>query len=333
MVYTGKKLGDFSNRAFAFDTTLRFGKAHSIRANFIGTSTDDPETGESYKGNAFAGRYVYSTKKFVGYLDLENYGKNFRMDTAFYSRTGVSSIQVFLIPIFAVKSGWLKAVRPVAAARYLYDHTTSLEDRYLNFGVVFEFIKQGMLTIGWDVMDDESWEGTTYDTGGFWGNGSVQLTKWLSINFFVNRANHIYYDGVDPFLGKLFSFSVGSTFQPLRTLSFRFNYQYTDFDRKSSGEDVYDYHIFYSRTTFQPNKHLFFRALIQYDSDLDQVMSDILASYEFVPGTVFHIGYGSLHEKLAWDAPAGLWRDDAAVKRFYQTSQSFFLKISYRLQF
>ncbi len=39
------------------------------------------------------------------------------------------------------------------------------------------------------------------------------------------------------------------------------------------------------------------RFLAQYDSSEKRVLTDLLASYELVPGTVFHAGYGSLYEK------------------------------------
>ncbi|MBY0496946.1 MAG: hypothetical protein K2Y23_22285 [Cyanobacteria bacterium] len=46
--------------------------------------------------------------------------------------------------------------------------------------------------------------------------------------------------------------------------------------------------------TYQFDKHFLARFLAQYDSSRDRVLTDFLASYEFVPGTVFHVGYGSL---------------------------------------
>ena len=39
------------------------------------------------------------------------------------------------------------------------------------------------------------------------------------------------------------------------------------------------------------------RFLAQYDSSAERVLTDLLASYELVAGTVFHAGYGSLYEK------------------------------------
>jgi hypothetical protein len=258
------------------------------------------------------------------------------MDTAYYRRTGITSAFLYLSPIISVKSekfDWVKSIRPVVAGKYLYDHGTDMEDRYFNIGVMWNFIKQGYLTLAWDIVDDESWEGVSYDTSSIWGSCGVQLTKWLNLHSCFELGNHIYYDDEDPFLGNRFRWHVRIQFQPLNTLSLALDYQFINFDKKSTGEDVYDYHIIYTRTTYQPNKHLYFRALIQYDSYLNLIMSDILASYEFVPGTVFHIGYGSLHEKLFWDRTNREWLNDVTGRRFYHQSQSFFVKISYRIQF
>jgi len=136
----------------------------------------------------------------------------------------------------------------------------------------------------------------------------------------------------NPFQGKKKYFSASLKFQPTETLSFYLSYNYTDFNKESDGSDIYDYHIFYTKSTFQPNKHLYFRVLVQYDSYLDTVLSDILASYELIPGTVFHVGYGSMHENRSWDPRNRNWTNDINSQRFYQTSQSFFVKCSYRLQ-
>jgi len=336
LFYTGKELGDFHNRVVALDSVFRFAKHHTLRGNFIYTHTNDPEAGDTLSGNAFSVRYSYSSKTLWGMLTLEKFDANFRMDTAFYRRTGILSSNLQLVPIFAIKSkkvNWLKAIKPVVALRYLHDYTSGLQDKYFNIGIIFDFIKQGYLTLAWDIVDDEGWEGLTYDTSGYWGNAGIQLFKWLNLRVSFDLDNYIYYDEDDPFLGNRFRIHTSIKIQPVNTLSFYFSYEYTDFDRKSTGEDVYDYHIFYTRSTYQPNKHLLFRALVQYDSYLDLIMTDILASYEFIPGTVFHIGYGSLHEKLFWNSADRTWETEVENRKFYYMSRSIFVKISYRLQF
>jgi hypothetical protein len=133
-------------------------------------------------------------------------------------------------------------------------------------------------------------------------------------------------------MGDSTNYHFASTIQPFETLSQELSYAFTSFDRESTGENIYDYIICYSRTTYQPNKHLFFRALVQYDSYRDIILSDLLVSYELVPGTVIHLGYGSLHKNQYWDNGRREWQHNTPDTQYYQTSQSLFLKGSYRLQ-
>lgn len=56
---------------------------------------------------------------------------------------------------------------------------------------------------------------------------------------------------------------------------------------------IYSVDIINSRMTCQFDKHFLVRLIAQYDSSARRVLTDLLGSYELVPGTVFHAGYGS----------------------------------------
>lgn len=333
-LYSGKELGDFFNRSFGVDSTFRFGKAHTLRGNVKVTNTFDPETDKDYKGNSYSAGYSYSTKSLFGIFSLEKFDRDFRMDTAFYRRTGITRTGFQIVPVVPVKSkklSWLKSVKPVIMTSFLYDEASGIWDKYYNIGVVLSFIMQGNLTLAWNILDRENWNGFTFDKSEFWGGGSVQLNKWLWLHTCWNLGTSIYYDE-NPFLGFRFRSHSAIKLQPLDSFSFFLSYEYTDFRRDDNKERVYDYHIVYTKTAFQPSKHLSFRMLVQYDSYIDTIMSDILASYEFVPGTVFHIGYGSMNQNLSWDPRERKWLDNPVNRRFYNTKKSFFVKCSYRLQ-
>jgi hypothetical protein len=66
--------------------------------------------------------------------------------------------------------------------------------------------------------------------------------------------------------------------------------------------------------------------LARYDSSQRRLLTDWLASYEFVPGTVFHAGYGSLYEK-----GSGSVASDA--DRYLMINRGLFLKASYLRRF
>jgi len=60
---------------------------------------------------------------------------------------------------------------------------------------------------------------------------------------------------------------------------------------------VFTVHIVNLKSTYQFDKHFLVRLLEQFDNSSHRLLTDLLASYEFVPGTVFHAGYGSVYEK------------------------------------
>ena len=57
-------------------------------------------------------------------------------------------------------------------------------------------------------------------------------------------------------------------------------------------------------------------------------MTDLLASFTYIPGTVIHLGYGSLYEKIRWEEG----RYDPS-DRFLETQRGLFFKASYLWRF
>ena len=89
-----------------------------------------------------------------------------------------------------------------------------------------------------------------------------------------------------------------------------------------------------SRTTYQFDKHFLVRLLAQYDSAEHRVLTDLLASYELVPGTVFHAGYGSLYER----GPSSTAPNDGSSpvrldEHYRAVNRGLFFKASYLKRF
>ena len=128
----------------------------------------------------------------------------------------------------------------------------------------------------------------------------------------------------DPYQGKGNDASARIAFLPMDKLDLSLSLVYSDFFRSSDSEKEYDYMIIRSRNTFQMNKYLFFRTIVEYNSFWKQMMTDFLASFTYIPGTVIHIGYGSLYEKTQWEE--GLYRP---APNFLEMKRGFFVKASY----
>ena len=162
----------------------------------------------------------------------------------------------------------------------------------------------------------------------------MQVFRWLNLFGGGGAGPSIYYDDIDPFQGySQFSF-FGLTFQPNQHLSQSVNGDTVRFDRASNGERIYSVNVINSRTTYQFDKHFLIRFLAQYDSSSHQVLTDFLASYEFVPGTVFHAGYGSLYERGQSNAfPTDANSPAHLEEKYRATSRGLFFKASYLKRF
>jgi hypothetical protein len=158
--------------------------------------------------------------------------------------------------------------------------------------------------------------------------GESQITKQVFMNIFYRFTGSIYYDPSDPFQGYGNRLGAGVQYQPLEKLQFVLSLSYVDFFRESDKVKLYDYTIIRSRNTYQVNKYMFLRAIVEYNSFSKRLTTDLLASFTYIPGTVFYVGYGSALEKLEWTG-----QDYIGSDRFMETKRGFFFKASYLLRF
>jgi hypothetical protein len=196
----------------------------------------------------------------------------------------------------------------------------------------FSFSRQGNLRLDYLFLK-EHWAGQDFKQNELRLRGGTQITKWLNVRSTFSTGKRLFYDLDDPFLGNRLSFTFRTGFQPNPKLKQDLEYTYQHFKRSSDSSLVYDLNILVSRTTFQFNKYLFVRALVQYDSYQNVVLTDMLASFTLIPGTVVHLGYGSLHQKQYWDDINQQWDTGVDLGKYYQNTQSLFFKVSYLYRF
>jgi hypothetical protein len=307
------------------DVSLRPSDAHSLSATFLTSRTGDRNTADDdLNGNTAQATYTYATRRWFSTNQAEHYDRDFVMDTAFYNRTGFTSVWSFSEVSFYPKSSWLQRIHPFYFAKYGRDRIQNGDEDYLHTGIRFNVTRQGFLNFS-HARGHESWKGTKYKVGSdfnFFGN--MQPLRWLSLSGNYGGGPAIFYDEIAPFQGRARSYGIGTTVQPNQHLSQDLEFNRNRFWRPETGAEVYAVNIVNSRTTYQFDKHFLVRMLLQYDSSQRRVLTDFLGSYEFVPGTVFHAGYGSLYEK-------GFGLDERS--RYLMINRGLFLKASYLRRF
>ncbi|HEX6162530.1 MAG TPA: DUF5916 domain-containing protein [Vicinamibacterales bacterium] len=316
------------------DLSIRPSSAHQLSATFLSSRTTDRVDADQ-SGNAAQVTYSYETRRWVSITQAEHYDADFVMDTAFYNRTGFTGVWQFTDLSFYPKSRWLQRLHPWYFAKIGADRVQDGREDFLHTGIRLNVTRQGFLNVSHG-RGHESWLGTEYRVGSdvnIFGN--IQALRWLGVGGNYRHGPSIFYDETDPFQGRSRSIGANATFQPNQHLTQDVDFNRQRFWRPETGVEMYTVNILNSRTTYQFDKHFLVRLLAQYDSSQDRVLTDFLASYEFVPGTVFHVGYGSLFEKgfgSVEPVPGGVLPIDPR-DRFLMINRGLFLKASYLRRF
>jgi len=328
-IVTDTERGSGYNRVAGADVSLQ-GRGQRASATFLATTTRTPGGLEAKDGLGGQATYSFENKAVVFQTQVEHYDRGFQMDTAFLNQVGITQGWSFVAPSLypsAKSLPWLKRIVPFVFARYGRDRVQEGRPWTVVPGVRMHFVRQGFLRVD-TAFGDEAWARRTFRTTETRVIAEAQATPWLHAFLQTSFGRALYYDPVDPYLGRQRKGTVEMGFQP----SARFNqflfWNRVDFDRLS-GERVYSVTVLNSRTTFQLDRRFFLRAIVQHDSSREQILTDFLASYELRPGTVVYAGYGSLIERREWDGQN--WRPGSGA---YRTSQrGLFFKASYAHRF
>jgi len=167
--------------------------------------------------------------------------------------------------------------------------------------------------------------GERFRTGGFHVALAGRITNALSISTLYRRIGAIYY-GADPFQGHSNRVTTSMTVQPSDKLQGEGSFIFYDFRGDENSANDYNYPLLRGKLTYQLSRYLFFRGIIEYNDYRDELLTDLLASFTYIPGTVIHVGYGSLYDKTRWDAGADRYVDN---DRFLQKRRQLFIKGSY----
>ncbi|MBN2134793.1 MAG: carbohydrate binding family 9 domain-containing protein [Acidobacteria bacterium] len=332
-LYTGRELGDYYNRVVGGDFQLRFLNNHSLKVNYLHSETFDPSTGKEKQGDSYTLCYDLKSMPLISRLSIENCDEDFQMDSAFYNRTGFSKALVLIqsqwYPELEAFS-WIARGRTFFQGYYLHDKETDMYDYLARVATTLFTDKSGWFRIEYN-FEGENWGGEMYDKQWWKAWSEMQVDSWIYLAIYYAGGEKISYHSADHYLGDYRNLTVYAVMQPTENLSSTLSYTYEYLDNPADDSNEYLIHLLYLNTTYQFDEHFLLRGIVQYDSYSELVLLDFLASFTYIPGTVVHLGYGSLSTKMEYNDTDG-WLYGTPDSKYYQQSQSLFLKVSYRLQ-
>jgi hypothetical protein len=323
--YTGREQGEGYNRLAGLDGQFRLTKSSMLSLNGFASFSKDLQSTDT-TGHSMAMNYDFSNRNIGFGAGVYTISSDFRSESGYLTRNGVSGFSGTLAPKFYPKSAWLRKISPQMTVSLTHDQESGMVES--QGGLILDLLLKGNSQLRLDLLiGNEIFLSQRFDVS----QARLVLQSWLSKKIFVNlglrRGNQIRYVS-NPFQGYGNTVSLQCRYLPSEKIEWETRLSYSDMFADLANEKQYDYTILRSKLTFQLNKFLFFRGIIEYNSYRRELLSDLLASFTYIPGTVLQLGYGSLYEKISWEE--GRYRPD---ERFMETKRGLFFKASYLWRF
>ena len=320
--YTGREYGGGSNQVAGADGQVRLTKASQVSFHGFGSWTRAVGGTATDAGLALGTEYLYDTRNLGVSVSFYDISGGFQTDTGYLIRQGVAGLQASVTPRLYPKSRFFRKVVPNVSAAVVKDLPSGLFET--NDALGLTVLLPGNTTVqALGRYSTEIFLGRRFDTSGGLAQVLSQVTKSLYLRGLYSRGNSIRYVA-DPYQGYGSRVSGGLIYKPSEKFDVTASLTYSDFTRRSTGEKEYDYAIWRGRLTYQMNKYLFFRGVVEYNAFRREMLTDLLASFTYIPGTVIQLGYGSLYDRTEW--VDGEYRD---AERFLKMKWGLFFKASY----
>ncbi len=319
---TGRFEGSRSNIVAGGDGQVRLSPSSYFSYHALVSQTSPGGAASETEGHAIGLEYYNGTRDWIIDTAFQDLGKDFETDTGYLTRNGLTRLRVGVLPMIYPKSKTFLRIDPMFHLIQVRDKPSGLWETTEQFDLRFLLPRTTQLQIG-SRYATEIYLNKRFGRSNIKITGTSQLSKRLLLTLAYSYGEKIRY--VDaPYQGRGNDGQASVTFLPSENLNFALRLTYSDFTRSADSVKEYDYTIVRSLNTYQVNKYLFFRAIVEYNSFRKRLMTDFLASFTYIPGTVIHIGYGSLFEKLGWQGDEYVPSD-----RFLETKRGFFFKASY----
>ena len=323
--YTGRDMSGGYNRVAGIDGRFRVSNSAVAEYHLLGSLTKAPEADDNNSGHALGLRYLFSNRNVFLDAGVQDISQDFQVDTGFLTRRDLTRFALLAMYRSYPKSKFFQRFDTFYWSYHILDKESNLFETTNLFTFRVHMPGSSMFRIDL-ILANEVFAGKRFDTSTIGFRVWSQITKHLYFHALYRYGGNIFYDPDNPFPGKSHRGFLTLQYQPVEKFTTSLDLTYSDFYRKSDSQKEYDYTILYSKTTFQLNKYLFFRGIAEYNFFRDELFLDFLASFTYIPGTVVHIGYGSVLEKIRWDRNL---REYVSAQGFEETHRAFFFKVSY----
>tara|TARA_R110001592_G_scaffold189452_3_gene434967 strand:+ start:4100 stop:6250 length:2151 start_codon:yes stop_codon:yes gene_type:complete len=318
---TGRKRNDGFNAVYGVDGQVRIKQSNLFGAHILNSLTKETADGAIENKGTAAFSFQRSTRNFSGSLAFVDIGDGFRSDVGYVTRTAIRKWTLSASPKIYPKQGVVKRIDPTIYTSLTKDKPSGMYEGSVYLSLSATLPRNTRLSITSD-FSTEIYQAQRFNDGGVSLSASSQITKRVYFRSSYGWDKGIYYSTPAQGYGKRISNSLN--LQLSDKFNAEFNHSFNSLYNEETDDKYYDIHILRGKVIYQMNQYLFFRTIVQYNSLSKVVAPNFLASFTYIPGTVVHLGYGSIHEQTRWDGVN--YRPD---DQYLRTNSGFFFKASY----
>jgi len=320
-VYTSRELNSYFNRVVGADAQIRLTKSSTIEAHYLHSWTKDSSSAPVLDDHSVKIGYMRRTRNNTIGISIADVD-DFRSDVGFVTRTQTTRYNTFVSPKFYFEHNVFTRFEPAVSVTYLLDKPSSLYENSYWFNMRLYMIRNSNLSFNYN-NKNEIYLAQKFDRDNIRVSMQSQITKRIQFELSYRYGGKVFYSDT-PFQGDGEDVSVKLILQVNDNFNSEWRYTYSNFKDRETKVKEYDYSIIRSKNTYQVNKYLFFRLIVQYNAFKEELNTDALASFTYIPGTVVHIGYGSVYNNTKWESNQYIQGD-----HLIETVRGFFFKASY----
>ncbi|HEY3249626.1 MAG TPA: DUF5916 domain-containing protein, partial [Ignavibacteria bacterium] len=287
LYYSTKEINDPD----IYSSDIRFGRNKEYSLTF---------DGESFSGFGAFVELQKRTRNYGGGLSYSQAPPEARRDLGFISNNNFRTLSTWNYYTMYPENSFFLRIEPQLNAGIRYDFNNRIREQWLVPGFWFLFKKQINMSGGFFAVNNEEYEGIFHkNVNRGWVNINVNTFNKAAGGAYFELGRYIVRFENPSFVGYGYYAETWMDLRPVDRLISSFSYVYTELSKKAGEEKLYAGYIFRNKTSFQFNKHLFLRCIVQYDSFNKRLDIDPLLSYKWNPFTIFYIG--STHEVDSYD--------------------------------
>ena len=311
-----------SNYNIGTDGNIRVNKSTLLDFHAFLSETNDTAAGIDNKSGHAIGLNYHSEQRNIDYgFTAQDISEFFVSQAGFISRTGVTIITGRVTPRVYTDSKAFRRFDFELFTGQLHDNIYNMWETYNSFALL-SLIGGTVRTNMKLIYSTEVYLGERFNTGG----GQFTLTGRIGTRFngsiVYRRRESVIYSYPAQGYGNTFMGDI--RYLPTEKIHTQLTVTFQDLYKQADRAKEFDYLLLRGRLTYQVNKYLFFRAIGEYNSYRNSLTTDFLASFTYIPGTVVHIGYGSLFEYKSWDGS-----EYVEGNNLKEMKRGFFMKLSY----